>query len=417
MVATGSFHAPFHKRFWADAIMPLCACHSDRKELPVAAPQQHTIPLSAPLDTAQLWHGAACAALFLACAAVAALTAWATAAWAPWAWVPREATSGPVAYGNTELQEACHGVFVLPLSGPEGPQWTLSNANESIRILSTVPGYALQVGTAIGAQWGSSASAACAPALGRPCQLQALREAGFLGPPASLESDLLFRFNELRFRWAAVEPWTFTTSFELPALIDHVGDRPSARLGSCGCGLDLLLEGVDTLAQVLLNGRKLARLSNFHRWVLVQEPSALASHPPSRWLARDMRAPPHGGLPARLHPSHAATLTRCAFAPQPRARNALCRPTAALGAGPTGWTCRSIYPGQARTRSRWCCNPPCPTLATRRTATRTPCPQTRCDPARRSRPIATAAAPNPARERRACTRGARPCVWSAWSGE
>lgn len=62
------------------------------------------------------------------------------------------------------------------------------------------------------------------------------------------------RFNELEQRWAAYETWTFTREFEVSSeLLAHTR-------------VDLVLEGVDTVADVLLNEQVLASLSNAFRF-------------------------------------------------------------------------------------------------------------------------------------------------------
>lgn len=53
----------------------------------------------------------------------------------------------------------------------------------------------------------------------------------------------------------ALEVWTFTRSFDLP-------DRMGAK---CMASRELVLEGVDTVASVTLNGKHLAELQNAHR--------------------------------------------------------------------------------------------------------------------------------------------------------
>ena len=51
----------------------------------------------------------------------------------------------------------------------------------------------------------------------------------------------------------AEQPWTFARDFDVaPALLDHAA-------------VDLVLTGVDTVADVALNGKTVARLENAHR--------------------------------------------------------------------------------------------------------------------------------------------------------
>ena len=161
----------------------------------------------------------------------------------------------------------------VPLSGPRGAaRWSLANANGSISLADVrVPGYALE----------------------------ALQRAGIIGDP-------LHRYGERDARWAAEEPvWTFAAEWEEGGDGDGSWERSSsggAGSSSGGTGGDspddsslgsyravvLRLGGVDAVAAVDLDGRRLAAVANAHRrWALdasrafAPAPApALASLPP-----------------------------------------------------------------------------------------------------------------------------------------
>ena len=112
---------------------------------------------------------------------------------------------------------------VISLS--EVPGWSLSNANGSVQLANVrVPGYALE----------------------------SLREAG-------LVQDPLYRYGELETRWVALDAWNWT-------LIWHSARH--ARL-MAHAQVALRLGGVDTFADVFLNGRHVAAVDNFHRFVMM----------------------------------------------------------------------------------------------------------------------------------------------------
>ncbi|KAK9829297.1 hypothetical protein WJX72_005014 [[Myrmecia] bisecta] len=96
--------------------------------------------------------------------------------------------------------------------------WTLSNGNGSISLPASVPGYALHT----------------------------LYKAG-------LVQDPLFRFAEIDERWAADEVWTY----------EHIFDRPSKL--EAHSAVDLVMDGIDTVANIYLNGQLVAATRNAHR--------------------------------------------------------------------------------------------------------------------------------------------------------
>ena len=61
-------------------------------------------------------------------------------------------------------------------------------------------------------------------------------------------------FNEREYRYVAEQVWTFERSFDVDA---------AATLSQAA--VDLVITGLDTVADVLLNGEKIARCENAHR--------------------------------------------------------------------------------------------------------------------------------------------------------
>ena len=61
------------------------------------------------------------------------------------------------------------------------------------------------------------------------------------------------RYNELELRWTTAETWTFQRTFNVSAdLLNHTA-------------VDLLLTGVDTVADIFVDNVKLASVANAHR--------------------------------------------------------------------------------------------------------------------------------------------------------
>ena len=77
------------------------------------------------------------------------------------------------------------------------------------------------------------------------------------------QGPLLYRFNDLDYRWVAYNDWTYSVEFNGKSLIDSThlhlieflcGLVYSDLLDIPGQAIDVVLFGVDTVATVLLNG-------------------------------------------------------------------------------------------------------------------------------------------------------------------
>nr|XP_020515476.1 beta-mannosidase [Labrus bergylta] len=104
------------------------------------------------------------------------------------------------------------------LTGSLNGKWSLSNSNGSLWLPAQVPG----------------------------CVHTALQQQGFIQDP-------YFRFNDLSYRWIALDNWTYTTTFTV-----------STQLRSKQKVL-LVFDGVDTVASILLNGVVVGETDNMFR--------------------------------------------------------------------------------------------------------------------------------------------------------
>ncbi|XP_047466185.1 beta-mannosidase [Mugil cephalus] len=114
---------------------------------------------------------------------------------------------------------------VLSAFSPETPltlsldgKWSLSNSNGSVSLFAEIPG----------------------------CVHSALQQQGIIQDP-------YFRFNDLSYRWIALDNWTYTTTFTSSAQM-RVKQK-----------VLLIFDGVDTVASVSLNGIVVGKTDNMFR--------------------------------------------------------------------------------------------------------------------------------------------------------
>lgn len=96
----------------------------------------------------------------------------------------------------------------------------------------------------------------CCPLLPRSSSMMWLVEQHAMqahAPPCAVMAELC-RLNEQAVAWALDKTYVFSTSFSLPAPAADEQD------------VQLVLHGVDTVAEVLVNGRSVAHVANYHRW-------------------------------------------------------------------------------------------------------------------------------------------------------
>lgn len=65
-----------------------------------------------------------------------------------------------------------------------------------------------------------------------------------------LTGDLFYRFNDHEYRWVAYDNWTYQNTFELPP---NVLSKTA---------INLVFHGLDTVAQIYLNGQQLGAVDN-----------------------------------------------------------------------------------------------------------------------------------------------------------
>eukprot|EP00878_Enallax_costatus_P023191 GHUV01024656.1.p1 GENE.GHUV01024656.1~~GHUV01024656.1.p1 ORF type:complete len:187 (+),score=26.66 GHUV01024656.1:294-854(+) len=99
--------------------------------------------------------------------------------------------------------------------------WRLTNANQSVAVPTTLPAHVL----------------------------------GVLAAAGIVQSDPLYRYGELETRWVSEDTWNFTLIWS---------GQQHSELKACKHVL-LVLHGVDTFGDVVLNGRHVLRVNNAHR--------------------------------------------------------------------------------------------------------------------------------------------------------
>ncbi|XP_053192231.1 beta-mannosidase [Scomber japonicus] len=97
-------------------------------------------------------------------------------------------------------------------------KWSLSNSNESLSLPADVPG----------------------------CVHSALQQQGYIKDP-------YYRFNDLSYRWIALDNWTYTTTFTASAQLRAKQE------------VLLVFDGVDTIASIWLNGVVVGNTDNMFR--------------------------------------------------------------------------------------------------------------------------------------------------------
>jgi beta-mannosidase len=99
-------------------------------------------------------------------------------------------------------------------------EWRMTNGNGSVSLNTTVPAHAVEV----------------------------LRREGVIFDP-------MYRYGERESRWVALDYWTFATNFSSSSLKDLKGFRDVV----------LSFDGIDTFANITLNGKLLATVDSYYR--------------------------------------------------------------------------------------------------------------------------------------------------------
>jgi hypothetical protein len=79
---------------------------------------------------------------------------------------------------------------------------------------------------------------------------------------------MMHRYGEIESRWVAMESWTFSTTISAQEVAGLLEQQQVL----------LQLGGVDTYADVLINGEEVAYTTNFHRYVCVSARPHLHTH-------------------------------------------------------------------------------------------------------------------------------------------
>jgi len=133
---------------------------------------------------------------------------------------------------------SCGKADVAPISRQSLPKYALQALHEEGRVPDPLAGFVSSLYLACAHPWRMLIGTPCAPA-----------------PHTSTNIHYFGRRNEEELHWIARETWTFKRAFDLPEKMRSSG--MSAR--------ELVLEGVDTVAAVSLNGKHIADLENVHR--------------------------------------------------------------------------------------------------------------------------------------------------------
>lgn len=157
--------------------------------------------------------------------------------------------------------------------------WSLANRNRSLSVTSCVPGYALDTlqhariindplyrykpGSSTSAlhilPWGLLCMSCKAPHhvqhVTAECRLPPVKRYYLTARHGLLPATYLHRENELQYRWVSEDTWTFSRNIQLTHdhLIHHA--------------IELVFEGLDTVADVSFNGHLVLQTANFHRHV------------------------------------------------------------------------------------------------------------------------------------------------------
>lgn len=87
--------------------------------------------------------------------------------------------------------------------------------------------------------------------------VEVLRKAGVI-------SDPMYRYGERESRWVALDYWTFATNFSSSSLKGFKD-------------VVLSFDGIDTFANITLNGKLLATVDSYYRWAPLQQECAATS--------------------------------------------------------------------------------------------------------------------------------------------
>jgi hypothetical protein len=129
-----------------------------------------------------------------------------------------------------------------------GADWRVTNKNGSVEITKVkLPSYPVEELRKLGIVQDPQYRCGAAVVQLVPPSLRSM------GAVQQLISFLLCRFGELETRWVALDTWTFAAAFSAgPAIFEKQQ-------------VVLVLNGIDTIADVSVNGKKVAAVDNYHR--------------------------------------------------------------------------------------------------------------------------------------------------------